>query len=163
MKQGLKVEQVVVLAGERPLWAQIDGIEPHMLQKLEEAKLGAKSMDEVEVLLPSNANDDRMAEGKNYILYLARKLGSKLNPENPFIMKDGKLYPNYIDQNQPKLTETAMSLDLLEAFGILTEVVDTKSQGKEGQIHYLHLKIRRIDSLMLFFLVNMVTNENFTS
>ena len=121
------IGETLVLAGERELWANIDGIDPILKEKLVEASRNNVDIDAIPLL--SSANDDSLLinEGQSHMKYLADFYNIKLNPSEPFIHYKtrpecpldrwpNRIYANY-DPNEPlKLTETLMSHDLLRTF-----------------------------------------------
>ncbi|CAF3897097.1 unnamed protein product [Rotaria sordida] len=138
--------ETLVLAGEREVWANIDGMTPTLCQKLLEAS--EKNIDINTVRLSSSADDDsiEIEEGKAYIMHLARFYNIKLNASKPFIQyasKDecppgrfpNRIYANYDDMNKTsKLTETHISQDLLRTYLDNNinkiNIIDTLAQDK---------------------------------
>jgi hypothetical protein len=135
---------IYALAGQRPLWAEIDGIQPTYLKSLEDLISSRGNIDD----MPTLANDtspDRVTNGKLYMHQLADSYGVKLNKDQPFIVYAsnppkglvvGRTYPNYSKGEERKLDETLMSLDVLEKletiFAGKVHIVDTikYSDGK---------------------------------
>jgi hypothetical protein len=136
--------KTLVLAGEREIWANIDGISPPVRQKL--LKISQENID-IDTIHPSSFVDDaatKTMEGKEYMMYLARFYNIKLNPTKPFIQYSSKnecppgrfpnrIYANYDDINEPlKLTETLLSQDLLRTYSNNNinkiNIIDTSAQ-----------------------------------
>lgn len=116
-----------VLAGARPLWANIDGITPIVLQKLVGAWHTRTDLDSLDISLPVGDDQARIAEGREYMLSLAAKNHIRLNSLSPFIQYKtkeespsgyfpGRVYPNYAEGETRKLTETLMSQDLVSIY-----------------------------------------------
>jgi hypothetical protein len=129
---------VLVLAGQRPLWAEIDGINPETYQKLFQAWQGDSDINNLKVFLPIGEDLGRIEEGKKYIQALAESYGIKLNPDKPFIeytketAPQGyfaeRTYPNYASLEQKKLTESLMAADLGQKFlKGKAKLIDTQS------------------------------------
>ena len=121
----LKADAISVLAGQRELWAQIDGISPKVLDILISAKNDKLSMKDVNIKVLANPPQERTDEGKKYLVELAQKSAISFNLDNPIVDRDGRSYLNYAPDETSKLTETLMSLDLLEEFGLNYHIVDT--------------------------------------
>jgi len=116
-----------VLAGERGLWANIDGITPIVRDKILEAYKTKSDLDTVDISLPVGEDRSRVEEGQEYMTGLADRYGIKLNPTLPFIQYTTKedcppghfparLYPNYAVGESRKLSETLMSQDLIATY-----------------------------------------------
>ncbi|AVP87589.1 hypothetical protein phytr_6480 [Candidatus Phycorickettsia trachydisci] len=129
-------ENPIVLAGARELWANLDGISPTVLAKLEHASSQITDMDLLDASVPVGENNDRIEEGKSYIPYLAKKNKIKLDEQSPLIeykteeecpkgRMPGRIYPNYADGEQNRLTETTMSYDLIEKYLPNSVVIDS--------------------------------------
>lgn len=127
--KGIKIKgESLVLAGEREIWANIDGMLPEMNQKLME--IFQKTIDIDQLHLSSFVNDKStiITEGKAYMLHLARSYNIKLNSSKPFIQYTSqdecplgrfpnRIYGNYDDTNETmKLTETLIAKDLLSTY-----------------------------------------------
>lgn len=132
----------MILAGARPLWAEIDGISPDTKSLIESAFEKGVKIDNLNTTLAAGNDEDRTEEGKEYIKNLAQKNDIKLNENQPFISYSTKLdcppgyelnrhYPNYAEGETRKLTESLMCNDLLKTYatqsGIKIKVVDTES------------------------------------
>lgn len=130
-----------VLAGGRLLWANIDGINPHLLKILIGAYNARTDLDNLDVSLPAREDQARIEEGKAYMLGLAAASKIRLNPLSPFIQYQTKetspsgyfpdrVYPNYAEGETRKLTETLMSEDIVHTYlaNSFITVVDTSSQ-----------------------------------
>jgi hypothetical protein len=125
----------LVLAGQRPLWANIDGIDPEML----EAISGTQDMNSTTVFLVVRESAERTSEGRKYLASLARERGILLDTDSPFIIYEqgkapagyfaGRTYPNYAKGETRKLTESTMAEDLLEQQHLSAQVVDTAKNG----------------------------------
>jgi hypothetical protein len=145
--KGIRINgETLVLAGEREIWANIDGISPTVHKKLLE--ISQKNIDIDTIHLPSSVNDDsdKIMEGKEYMMHLAQFYNIKLNPTKPFIQyttKDecplgrfpNRIYANYDDINETsKLTETLLSQDLLRTYSNINinkiNIIDTLSQDQ---------------------------------
>ncbi|WP_375326205.1 hypothetical protein [Candidatus Tisiphia endosymbiont of Nemotelus uliginosus] len=117
----------IVLAGERPLWANLDGINPQIYQQLLNAYNKKLDINGLDIALPVGEDSERTKEGKEYIKLLADKNNIILNPIKPFIeytqseeipvgFLPGRIYPNYANSFSKKLTESLMSIDLINSF-----------------------------------------------
>jgi len=135
-EKGITIKDgVIILAGERPLWAEIDGINPRYRDLLD-AKTKIEDM-------PILLEQDQVAieEGKRYLLELAKECQIKLNKAKPFIVYTkencpkgffpGRTYPNYAKGESRKLTETLMSEQITKHFwpNEKISIIDTKTQG----------------------------------
>lgn len=135
LNKGLEVKgPTQALAGDRELWAEIDGIDPIKLAILMQAAQEHSSIS----ILPIAWTPDgetaeektrKIEEGKSYLKSLAQKHSIPLNPDEPFIIKGGRTYANSLDGR--KLTETMMAQDLLEQFlsGHQITTIDTTTQA----------------------------------
>ncbi|CAF2993533.1 unnamed protein product [Rotaria sp. Silwood2] len=129
----------IVLAGERPLWANLDGINPKIYQKLLDAYNKKLDINNLDIALPIGEDDERIKEGKEYISLLADKNNIKLDPDKPFIeyqqpqecpkgLFPGRVYPNYANSPSKKLTESLMGMDLINSFlNNKATIIDTVS------------------------------------
>jgi hypothetical protein len=119
--------ETAILAGARPLWANIDGIIPSDRDKLIDAFKTNANLDQVDISLMVGENKERMEEGKEYMLSLATKYNIKLNPSSSFVQYTTKeecppgyfpnrVYPNYDKGEVRKLTETLMSEDMINTY-----------------------------------------------
>ena len=134
---------VLVLAGQRPLWADLDGINPDTYKKLITAYKNRQDINQLDVSVPVGEDQERKEEGKKYLLDLAKRSDIKLNPEEPFVVyKDGeapkglfpdRIYPNYAVGEDRRLTESLMSSDLLETFSVGKAVVIDTQAGEHNQ------------------------------
>ena len=130
LEKKLSVETIVALAGNRELWAEIDGISPELLTELKKASRGEISLQNIQVVVASSVPNARAEEGKEYIQALAKTNGITLDPENPIIERNGRSYPNYQEDNS-KLTEYHMALDILKEVGLKAHKVhDTQAFGE---------------------------------
>lgn len=133
-----------VLAGGRLLWANIDGINPHLLKILIGAYHARTDLDSLDVSLPVGEDQARTEEGQEYILSLAAKNHIRLNPLSPFIQYQTKetspsgyfpdrIYPNYAEGETRKLIETLMSEDIVHTYlaNSSITVVDTPPQQQQ--------------------------------
>ncbi len=132
-----------VLAGARPLWANIDGINPYLLKTLISAYKARTDLDSLDISLPVGEDQVRIEEGQEYMLSLAAASKIRLNSLSPFIQYKtkeaspsgyfpGRVYPNYAEGEMRKLTETLMSQDIVNTYLIDQDasvtVVDTLAQ-----------------------------------
>ncbi|MDX2049759.1 MAG: hypothetical protein SFT93_01070 [Rickettsiaceae bacterium] len=133
-----------ILAGERSLWAEIDGISDEYKRVLEDALATNKNID----LLPEypGNTDASTNEGKKYIIDLATKTKTLLDPAEPLIfylddqhapkgLVPNRHYPNYVKGENKRLTETVMAADLLStylpSYSEVIAVIDT-SASEDG-------------------------------
>ncbi len=142
--QGIKIYgSELALAGERGLWAELDGINPETKKKLEEAWEKKQDINQLDISLPVGEDPHAKEEGKKYLLDLAKRHNIKLNEDQPFVVYKageapqgyfpGRHYPNYADGEEKRLTESLAASDLLKAHGITTvRIIDTKL-GKNNQ------------------------------
>ncbi|CAF0942591.1 unnamed protein product [Rotaria sordida] len=128
MTRNIKIDgETLVLAGEREIWANIDGISPSIRKQL--LKISQNNIDIDTISLLSSTIDDstRINEGKSYMIHLAKSYNIKLNASQPFIQYQSKeecpldrfpdrIYANYDVNETSKLTETLLSHDLLQTF-----------------------------------------------
>ena len=116
-----------VLAGERPLWAEIDGIDPTVLQRLEGFLQNRGNLDDWPSMGGVGAKDKAIQEGKDYLMRLAQRHHIRLDPLHPLVCYGAKevcpprflphrTYPNYINPNGVILTETIMAQDMLNSY-----------------------------------------------
>jgi hypothetical protein len=138
---GIEVNGIVkVLAGERELWAEIDGLNPKYREELRVCHAQERDIDTLDIVVSAQADDARVEDGVEHMLDLARKhkidlvVGREVikyenKEECPFGRLPGRTYLNYKDPKGLKVTESMMAVDLLEKFGLFAEVVDTKSDG----------------------------------
>jgi hypothetical protein len=128
---------IIILAGERPLWAQIDGINFELYKGLQDYKNPVETLPS----MPIGADPVAIEEGKDYIKRLAERnniplvkgretiVYTKDNcPQGFFPARD---YPNYADPNSAKLTETLMAKEIKNSLWRNDEVsiVDTKAEN----------------------------------
>ncbi|MCC8397769.1 MAG: hypothetical protein LN569_00330 [Rickettsia endosymbiont of Labidopullus appendiculatus] len=133
---------VLVLAGARPLWANLDGINPDIYAKLLKIWQDKGDIDKLDASLLVGEDSARTEEGKKYMESLARNNNIALDITQPFIqyttkeecpagLFPGRVYPNYATTDEKKLTESLMSEDLLNNFlnkeqRITAEVINTE-------------------------------------
>jgi hypothetical protein len=143
-KYNIKVNgETAVLAGARELWANIDGIIPTVRDRLVEAYKAKTDLDTLDISLPVGEDQARIAEGREYMQGLAVRYNIRLNESSPFIQYTtkeecppgyfpGRVYPNYAEGENRKLTETLMSQDLLATYllndGKSITIVDTLAE-----------------------------------
>ena len=143
LSKGITINgETLILAGQRELWADIDGITPIVRKRLEKALEENSNIDNLDVSLPVGKDDARVIEGREYMLGLAGRLGIELDRDQPFITYKTKeecpagrfpdrTYPNYNNKEEKnKLTETLMSQDLLKTYfgNKKVEIVDTSEE-----------------------------------
>ncbi|MDX1916943.1 MAG: hypothetical protein SFT68_03070 [Rickettsiaceae bacterium] len=116
---------IMILAGQRELWANIDGIDPNLLAILNKSfneKMGLNHIDTQSL----NAIES-VQEGREYMLQLAKNNNIKYNLSQPFVEYKtqaecpsgyfpNRVYMNYDKSETQKLTETLMSLDLQKTY-----------------------------------------------
>ena len=137
-EKGIDIKHgIIILAGERPLWAQIDGINFELYKSLEDYKNPIEALQ----LLPIGEDSVAIKEGKDYIIRLAKQHNIPLvkGKETIVYTKDncpqgffpGRDYPNYLDPNSAKLTETLMAKEIKNTLWPNDEVsiIDTKSEN----------------------------------
>ncbi len=118
---------VLVLAGARPLWANIDGINPETYAKLLKIWQDKGDINKLDASLSVREDLARTEEGKAYLASLAKSYNIALDITQPFIkyttkeecpkgLLPGRVYPNYASTDQITLTESLMSVDLLNNF-----------------------------------------------
>lgn len=134
----IKDNNISILAGERELWAEIDGLNPSTKQ-IETEKI--INIDKLDIFVPVGRERETIEEGKNYMLYLAKRhnipfdtntsfIEYKVKEEAPIGRFPGRVYLKTLTDK--KVTETLMAEDLLEQYFILKSkviVVDTKSEN----------------------------------
>ncbi|WP_316352975.1 hypothetical protein [Candidatus Trichorickettsia mobilis] len=127
----------LILAGGRELWANIDGMSYKLKNIFDTTK--SLNIDNIDVLVTAGDKEEAVQEGAKYIQYLAEQTGIKLNESQPLIQYKtkedcpagrlpGRLYPNYADEEERKLTETTMAQDLFKKYIDLDtsfEIIDT--------------------------------------
>lgn len=123
------------LAGDRELWAEIDGIDPVKYEILKQAITDHSSVSELPISCTPGSEtveekNRAIEDGKAYLKYLANKHGIHLNQTAPFIIKNGRTYANSIDGK--KLTETMMAQDLLENFLSEHQIITVDTVTHEG-------------------------------
>ena len=145
LNHGITIDgKTKILAGARPLWAEIDGIHPAVLKQLMDAMAQGIKVDDINVVVPAQPQQDTITNGAEYIQNLAHKLHIPLVKDEPVIkystkeicqqgLFPGRTYPNYASPNGPKLDESAMSLDIMELVlgANQIEVVDTHAQDDQ--------------------------------
>ncbi|CAF1382463.1 unnamed protein product [Adineta ricciae] len=133
--------QTLILAGERELWANIDGISPKISEELFQISKNHLDINQIDFSSIETTDSEIIQEGKEYLLNLSRIHGIELNSSQPFIeyqTKDqcsndrfpNRIYLNY-ENSQKKLTETLLSEDLIKTYLEETfssiEIVDTSA------------------------------------
>jgi hypothetical protein len=125
IQKKIKIDKIVMLAGDRALCAEIDGINNAKMKLMEDSYQAKTPLDISKIDMKLTGN--KLAEGKNYLLSLAGKLHIDLNEDSPLIqykpedmrpkgMAPGNTYPNYIDPNGQKLTEASLARDIIESY-----------------------------------------------
>ncbi len=125
----IKNDDIQVLVGERIVWAEIDGIAPELKALLMSAFYNKTPIDSLNTVLTVGDNSSRIEEGKSYMLYLAQKNNIRVNNEQPFVFYKTKEecpkgyfperhYLNYEKGETRFITESMMSVDILETLGI---------------------------------------------
>ncbi|WP_341758150.1 hypothetical protein [Candidatus Tisiphia endosymbiont of Ditula angustiorana] len=133
---------VLVLTGARPLWANIDGINPETYAKLLKIWQDKGDINKLDASLLVGEDLARTEEGKTYLESLAKSYNIALDITQPFIkyttkeecpkgLFPGRVYPNYASTDPKILTESLMSEDLLNNFlnkdqRISAEVINTE-------------------------------------
>lgn len=137
----VEAKTVKVLAGARPLWAEIDGISPELKSKLMKLYSEKSDIDNLDTLLLVGDAEERTKEGIEYILALAQKYDILLDKNSPVIIypKDacpkglfpGRHYANYAAGEERRLTESLMSKDVLSLIARDSDIsiVDTEFAG----------------------------------
>ena len=127
-----------VLAGNRELWAEMDGINPELLQSITDAMTAGKSINEIDAVLPTTSDDIRLAEGKEYLVSLAQANGIRYSSDTLFVVcnskedcKPGRMPGRHYLNSERPLTETMMTRALLQTFLPNAQIVDT--QGVSNQ------------------------------
>ena len=141
-EKGVKIlGDTKILAGGRPIWAEIDGISPDLKSSLLKVHSSGSSIDSLDVTLQVGDTVERTKEGVEYISYLAKFYNVALDNSSPVIQytKDsapkglfpGRHYPNYAKGETKQLTETLMSQEVLWflSAGKLFSIVDTDFSG----------------------------------
>lgn len=132
--------KIFILAGQRELWAELDGINPKIKKILENSK--NINIDDVDIYVPNGNIEETINEGKNYLSKLAKIYNIKLNEEQTFIKyeKDqaplgrfpGRNYPNYDKEEKCKLTETLLCKDLAKkSFSDEVVIINTQSLNNQ--------------------------------
>ncbi len=133
-KQIRILTEITMLAGDRPLWPEIDGIAPEVMVALNRAQEDGLNIDDLAISLQQTNGFQSIREGKEYMLSLAKRLDVKLNPEMPFVfyidfrecppgLMPYRNYPYYLP-NEPKIiTEFSMSIDMLKNY---SNIMDKK-------------------------------------
>jgi hypothetical protein len=137
----IQVPYKYTLAGGRELWANLDGIHPTYLEAIIKAR--NTDIDKLDISIPVGEDDKRTEEGKAYLFELAKKNNIALDSETPFTEYQSKeecpagrfpnrVYPNYVNKDGPKLTESLMAADLMQTFfpeqASSMEIVDTAAE-----------------------------------
>lgn len=115
IQQGLRAGQIFILTGQRELWAEIDGVSPAVMEIWNRARDSGISMDDVDVSWLRKSSDEKNQEGERYLQELAQKFGVAYDQDYPIVKRNNRSYLNVVDQ-QEKVTETTMALDLLSCF-----------------------------------------------
>lgn len=124
---------IFITAGKRPLWAELDGLQPEIMQLLEEAQKSGLSIDNIAVKLSSIPPSNSVQEGQEYLVELADKLDIKYDTENPFKVEQIQGKARHYLNSEIELNETMMSEDLMSKFDSLNAIiVDTQKFG-DGQ------------------------------
>ncbi len=129
-----------ILAGQRPIWAEIDGMMPELKNALMTIFYNKTPIDKMNATLTVGDDALRTTEGKEYILKLAESTHIRLDPDNPFIFYKskeecpkgffpGRHYPNYAKDETRRLTESTMSEDLAQMLNFDTNIIDTKKSN----------------------------------
>ena len=115
-----------ILAGNRELWANIDGINPKTYKLLLNARQNKINIDNLDISVPIGEDLQRTEEGRQYMLQLAEKSKIRLDQNEPFVQCTagecppgrfpGRDYANYFIKTGVKLTESLMAEDLLYSF-----------------------------------------------
>ncbi|MES2677204.1 MAG: hypothetical protein V4612_02670 [Pseudomonadota bacterium] len=92
-----------LLTGVRELWAELDG--------------------------RGDTLDEKIADGKKYMLALAEKKNIKIDPENPFIQRAGRTYLNYASDENRRLNESDMAQDVADQMGIKYILINAEAQA----------------------------------
>jgi hypothetical protein len=124
----LEINKTIGLSRNRELWANIDGINPSILEKLiKNNQLRAINIDNIDLNDYENADEKKVNEARQYMKLLAQKNKIKLNNTQPFISYNNneecpqgrlpnKIYANYAPGENKKLTEILMLKDLLKKY-----------------------------------------------
>ena len=132
---------IMLLAGNRELWANLDGMNPQLHNEMLKTFKLNENVDKIPILKDDDDVNLSLNEGKDYIMSLAKKFNVNLNPEIPLIQYNiiedcppgrfsGRIYPNYHINEETKLTETIMAKDLIEndlKHKFLVSYIDTKT------------------------------------
>lgn len=146
--QGIKIKgESLILAGEREIWANIDGMPPEIYERMLETFQKNDDIDRLDFSSFLNDKHSRVMEGKAYMINLAQSYNIKLNPSKPFIeyadqheCPEGRfpkrIYANYEDMNPTLiLTETLISQDLLNTYSNhnteTITIIDTKAYKQD--------------------------------
>lgn len=130
--------QTLILAGQRPLWAEIDGIPPDTLSALEDLIKNTRTIDDLPLEAWQNQSGNT-EEGKTYMQGLANRSGIKLNSAAPFIKYSSDNCPKSLVANRTypnttngTLTETIMANDLLTSLlENKVTIIDTERADKK--------------------------------
>jgi hypothetical protein len=138
--------ETLILAGEREIWANIDGMPPTAMEKLLTVSSNHGNIDSISLVPMTGDNVNVVNEGKSYMLHLAQFNNIKLNASDPFIQYQSKqecppnrfpyrVYANYDTNETATLTETLMSYDLLRTFSNIKAndvfIIDTLAQAQK--------------------------------
>lgn len=145
---GLEItsKNIVMLAGARPLWAEIDGMSPSMRDALDSIFDERGNLDKLALIYKVHTNDGRTEEGIEFLLQLADYLEIKYDRENAIVkFSKGETIPKglianrhyFISQDKKTLTETDLAKYSLEKYasdlGLNVHIVDTKSEDGENR------------------------------
>jgi hypothetical protein len=128
-KLKLQTKWTFILTGQRELWAEIDGIQSNDLAALRYIRHNNLSMDTM--IYAVRSPSEKLAEGKQYLLNLAKRQDIAYHIDQPFLFKNNRTYLNVIDPKD-KLTETMMAHDLLRKFGSMDSIVVDSGLKKDG-------------------------------
>lgn len=133
----------ILLAGNRPLWAEIDGMTPKIHKDIEFAIEDKANIDDM--ILPIEDMEEKIQEGRDYMAFLAKKNSIKINSENEFIIYNttdkipkgfvaGRTYLNYFSIETGILTETTLANELAERYflgrtNVKVRVINTESSN----------------------------------
>jgi hypothetical protein len=135
------VGETLLLAGNRELWANFDGLNPIIRKKLVEIFEKNLNIDDLEYSKTDFNINGKLSEGREYLAYLAKKFDVKLDSEMPLIQYRSenecpigrfvnRIYLNYETNEECRITETLMAKDLLEndlKKKLIVNIIDTKA------------------------------------
>ena len=121
--------EILILTGNRELWANIDGLSTSMMNTL--SNLFDDELYSDINIVSCNEEDQsvRIEEGKSYIIRLAQSNNIQLDKNHPFITYDqeeqcpphrfpNRIYANYHPDERARLTESIMAKDLLNTYNL---------------------------------------------